>query len=232
MVVGNPAIAGSSDGPALSALFSRPAGLALDAAGNIYVADSGNNAIRGAWSRVEVTTLAGVDVSASWDGSGVAGEVQQLTRAVAIDGASNVYVLDAGNSAIREVTAEGLTTTVLQGTCFWTFANDLAVAAGQTYLPTVDAVVGLAANGHLERLMFRQWPCSSLSATPIFPPTISSSLSSPDPTLFVQVTPTKYISPSATTAAAASPLAIDGAGNIYIVTGDPNVAGGHPLVGN
>ena len=92
---------GSADGTGSSAQFDFPAGLAVDSAGNIYVADSGNATIRKATPNGVVTTLAGLAGSyGSADGNGIAARFY-VPSGVTVDGAGNVYVADSFNETIR-----------------------------------------------------------------------------------------------------------------------------------
>jgi len=91
--------------PATQAAFSAPAGLATDANGNIYVADTGHNLVR----QINVTTgmitaVAGTG-SAGYAGDNGAATAAQLSSptGIAVDPAANVYILDSGNQAVRVV---------------------------------------------------------------------------------------------------------------------------------
>ena len=106
------AIVNSADGLGSAAQLSTPRGLAIDSAGNLYVADSGNHTIRKITSSGQVTTL-----------SGVAGTKGSLSDAparyhepfgVAVDAAGTVYVADTNNGAIRKISSSG-TVTLLAG---------------------------------------------------------------------------------------------------------------------
>jgi len=104
--------AGSADGVGTAALFSRPGGVAVDDAGNVYVADTGNNTIRMITPSGVVTTLAGTArQTASDDGVGTAARFDR-PGGVAVDGARNVYVADTGNQTIRKIDPSGVVTTV------------------------------------------------------------------------------------------------------------------------
>jgi sugar lactone lactonase YvrE len=102
---------GSTNGTGTSAAFNYPTGVAADAAGNVYVADYGNNLIRRITAAGVVTTLAGSGNQALADGTGASASFI-FPYGVAADAAGNVYVADYGNNAIRRVTAAGVVTTL------------------------------------------------------------------------------------------------------------------------
>src|SRR5205807_6164625 len=87
-------------------------GVATDSAGNVYVADSGNNTIRKITPGGVVTTLAGTPgVTGSTDGTGAAASFN-FPSDVATDGAGNVYVADYNNNTIRKITPAGAVSTL------------------------------------------------------------------------------------------------------------------------
>jgi len=103
---------GAADGAGSGALFYNPQGVAVDAAGNIYVADTGNNIIRVVTPGGVSSTLAGsAGVAGSVDGFGTNALFNQPTG-IAVDNASNVYVTDFGSSTVRKVTRAGQVTTL------------------------------------------------------------------------------------------------------------------------
>ena len=103
---------GSSDGPGSVALFNTPNGLAVDASGNVFVADTLNHTIRKITSLGVVTTLAGTALQYSYqDGTG-SGAMFDSPGSVAVDGGGNVYVADTYNHTIRLVTQSGVVTTL------------------------------------------------------------------------------------------------------------------------
>jgi hypothetical protein len=96
----------SGDGSAAtSATFVSLKGIAVDSEGNVYIADSGNNAIRKiTTSTGTITTVAGTGV-AGYSGDGGAGTLAQLSNplGVAIDAEGTIYIADTGNSVIRSL---------------------------------------------------------------------------------------------------------------------------------
>jgi hypothetical protein len=103
---------GFADGTGSAARFSYPAGVAVDTNGNVYVADSGNEAIRKVTPAGVVTTLAGqAGYSGSNDGTGTNAQFF-YPSSVAVDSAGNVYVADTDNDTIRKVTPAGVVTTL------------------------------------------------------------------------------------------------------------------------
>ena len=103
---------GSSNGTGAAARFSNPNGMAIDAAGNLIVADWGNHTIRRISPVGEVSTLAGTAGAAgSADGPAAAARFN-LPTGVAVDAAGNVYVSDQGNHTIRRITLAGVVTTI------------------------------------------------------------------------------------------------------------------------
>ena len=103
---------GYVDGTGSAARFNTPTGLAVDAAGNIYVADTLNNVIRKLTADGVVTTIAGLaGSSGSVDGTASAARFN-LPYGVAVDSTGNILVADSDNFTIREVTPDGSVTTI------------------------------------------------------------------------------------------------------------------------
>ncbi len=103
---------GSADGTGTSARFYAPLGAAVDSAGNVYVADSGNRTIRKITAAGVVTTLAGTAGSGgSTDGTGTAARFQE-PHGIAVDSNGNVYVSDSSLSNLRKITPAGVVTTL------------------------------------------------------------------------------------------------------------------------
>jgi sugar lactone lactonase YvrE len=113
LVAGNSRWGYSGDGgPATSAQLRNPQGLALDDAGNLYIADSRNNVVRRVSPSGIITTVAGTGAPgfAGDDGPATAARLCE-PKDVAVDSAGNPYISDAGNNRIRRVSA-GIITTV------------------------------------------------------------------------------------------------------------------------
>jgi hypothetical protein len=105
---------GSADGTGAAARFNGPQGVAVDVAGNVFVADSGNHTIRKVAPSGVVTTLAGSAEAdpGSADGTGAAARFNS-PAGVAVDGSGNVFVADSGNNAIRKISISGVVTTIV-----------------------------------------------------------------------------------------------------------------------
>lgn len=111
-LAGEPGIEGSSDGVGHIARFSYPEGIAIDAAGNLYVADNGNHTIRKITPAGLVSTLAGMAGSqGSADGVGNAARFNFPTG-VAVDRSGNVYATDTGNHTVRKIAPGGVVSTL------------------------------------------------------------------------------------------------------------------------
>jgi uncharacterized repeat protein (TIGR01451 family) len=103
---------GFFDGPAASASFNYPQGLALDSSSNLYIVDANNNRVRRVSNGI-VTTLAGNGIAGFSGDNGSAANAQlNSPRRIALDGAGNLYIADTGNQRVRKVSTTGIITTV------------------------------------------------------------------------------------------------------------------------
>ena len=110
---------GSADGQGNAARFNSPSGTAVDSAGNVYVADSGNCTLRKVTPSGVVTTLAGSpNVCASVDGPQDVARFDPLAGA-AVDASDNIWVTSWYGCTVRRVTQAGYVTTVagVSGSC-------------------------------------------------------------------------------------------------------------------
>ncbi len=113
---GIPAYNGDN-GPATVASLQYPVGVALDTAGNIYIADEFNNCIRKVKASTGIiTTVAGSNLGIggySGDGGPAVNAELNLPLAIKLDVSGNIFIADNGNNRIREVTiSDGKITTV------------------------------------------------------------------------------------------------------------------------
>ena len=94
-------------GAATNASLNYPSGVALDGAGNLFIADTGDQVIRKVGTNGMIMTVAGTNsLGAGYAGDGGAATLASLNLpwGVVVDGAGNFYIADAGNNVIREVT--------------------------------------------------------------------------------------------------------------------------------
>jgi sugar lactone lactonase YvrE len=138
-------------GPATNASMVHPGGVALDAAGNLYIADTGNNRIRRVGTNGIITTVAGNGPSFPSPGS-YAGDGGTATNAslyspegVALDPFGNLYIADSGNNRIRLVSSYGLITTVA-GKSGSGYSGDGGVATNASLYDPVGVSLDAAGN--------------------------------------------------------------------------------------
>jgi hypothetical protein len=139
-LAGQAGTSGGTDGTGTAARFSSPSDVAVDNAGNVFVADTGNHTVRKITPAGVVVTLVGeVGVSGSSDGSGAA-RFNHPTG-IAVDGSGVVYVADTDNNSIRKVTTTGAVFT-LAG-----HAGTTGSADGTGTAATFNSPSGIAVDG-------------------------------------------------------------------------------------
>jgi serine protease AprX len=116
-VAGSGADGYSGDGgPATAARLRGPQAVAVDTAGNLFIADTGNKVIRKVDTAGVITTVAGSGAD-GYSGDGGPAKAARLRgpQAVAVDIAGNLFIADTGNNAVRVVNRAGVITTVASG---------------------------------------------------------------------------------------------------------------------
>jgi len=135
---------GGDGGPATSAWLDTPTGIAVDANGNLYIADSHNERIREVSSGV-ITTIAGNGTAGfSGDGGPAASAELDNPMAVAVDGSGSLYIADTDNQRIRKVVAGTITTVAGNGQ--QSFAGDGGIATSASLDSPTGVAVDAAGN--------------------------------------------------------------------------------------
>jgi streptogramin lyase len=132
-------IPGHANGNGTSSTFLAPYGVAADSAGNVYVADAGNDMIRKIDTNQNVTTWAGSPGVGTANGNGTAAKFHN-PYSVAVDSAGNVYVADELNYEIRKIdTNQNVTTWAGSGTAGYANGNGTAASFNNPYAVAVDS---------------------------------------------------------------------------------------------
>jgi sugar lactone lactonase YvrE len=103
---------GGDGGPATAARMSRPLGLAVDAAGNLFIADLDNKRVRKVDTNGTITTVAGGGTAPVTDGAAAATVALSNPGGVAVDSAGNLFLAERGLNRILKVTPAGMLTAV------------------------------------------------------------------------------------------------------------------------
>src|SRR5437660_9695475 len=137
---GMPGYSGNG-GPATLARMTSPAGVDVDAAGNLYIADYGNSTVREVSTAGLITTVAGTGASSGYSGDGGPATSAQLKSPADVAvGGGNIYIADSGNSRVRKVTPGG-TITTFAGTGAATYSGDGGPATSASFLWPVGLAV-------------------------------------------------------------------------------------------
>src|SRR5205085_12111469 len=97
-----------------AAQLNNPAGVAVDATGNLYMADTSNNRVRRVTPNGIINTIAGTG-TAGFSGDGASPMAAQLNNpaGVAVDATGNLYIADTSNNRVRRVTPNGIISTIV-----------------------------------------------------------------------------------------------------------------------
>ncbi|HEV2446215.1 MAG TPA: IPT/TIG domain-containing protein, partial [Candidatus Sulfopaludibacter sp.] len=153
LVAGNSRQGFSGDGgPAINAQLNTPAGIAVDAAGNIYIADSLNNRVRIVTPDGMINTFAGNGLLGYINAVGDGGQGNQanlnLPSGVAVDSNGNVYIADNGDNLVRKVDPTGIIST-FAGIGYPGFAGDAAAATACSLNHPEDVAVDSSGNVYI-----------------------------------------------------------------------------------
>jgi uncharacterized protein (TIGR03437 family) len=108
-VAGGGNLAHGDGGPATAARLNHPSGVAVDAQGNLFIADRDNHRIRKVDTTGVITTVAGTGKAGNGGDNGPATAAQlNSPESVTVDAAGNLYIADAGNHRVRIVNASGV----------------------------------------------------------------------------------------------------------------------------
>jgi trimeric autotransporter adhesin len=135
---------GGDGGPAASAQLNAPTAVAVDTAGDVFIADFGNQRIREVTTAGTINTVAGNGSQGySGDGGPAANASLNQAQGIAVDSSGNLYIADTGNNVIREVTANGTINTIA-GTGSFGYSGDggPAINAQLTGPPAVAVDAG------------------------------------------------------------------------------------------
>jgi hypothetical protein len=140
-------------GPAAAATLNHPTQLAFDVDYDLYIADAGNNVIRKVTTAGIITTVAGTGVAGYFgDGSSALQAKLNFPDSLAFDASGNLYIADAGNNVIREVTSDGVINTVA-GNGTGSYGGDNGPATKAELNEPTRVVVDAAGNLYISDLL-------------------------------------------------------------------------------
>jgi trimeric autotransporter adhesin len=125
---GLPGLSGDN-GPATSAQLNGPSGVAVDAAGNVYIADITNSCIRRVFNGIITTVAGNGTLGFSGDNGPALGAELHQPHGVAVDTAGNLYIADTFNKRIRKVSNGVITTIAGTGVAGFSGDNGPAISA-------------------------------------------------------------------------------------------------------
>lgn len=115
---------GGDGGAAIAAALNGPAGLAVDASGDVYIADVNNNRVRRLSAAGMISTVVGNGSASAGDDSSAVASALSAPSGVAVDGSGNLYVSDRGNHRVRRVALATGAITTIAGTGQDSYAGD------------------------------------------------------------------------------------------------------------
>jgi sugar lactone lactonase YvrE len=141
IVAGNGRLGYSGDGgQATSASLNAPTGIAVDAAGNLYIADLFNNRVRKVTTDGVIRAVAGSGIPGfAGDGGPAASALLNNPYGVAVDASGSLYIADRGNNCIRKVAADGSISTIAGNGTFG-FSGD----GGPAFSAQLNSPIGVA----------------------------------------------------------------------------------------
>lgn len=158
---------GGDGGPATSAQLQKPWGVAVDAAGNFYIADQFNNRVRKVDTSGNITTFAGTGTAGFSGDSGPATSAELNTPYnVATDSAGNVYIADYFNYRVRKVDTSGNITTVA-GNGTYGFSGDGSAATSASISDPIGLAIDPAGNIYIGDYFNNRVRVVNVQASPI-----------------------------------------------------------------
>lgn len=201
---------GYVDGVGAAAQFNQPIGLAVDAAGNVYVADFENHRIRKVTPTGTVTTLAGDGTAGFADGNGTAAKFLG-PRDIDVDASGNLYIADAFNNRIRKITPTGTVSTIAgDGTRGSADGNGVSAQFDGPSGIAVDAAGNMYVADNINHRIRKITPTGTVSTLAGDTSTVGSSLGFTDGV----GTAARFNDPAG--------IALDAGGNIYVADEDNN----------
>jgi len=158
-------------GPALNAGLSLPYGIAVDAAGNLYIADSSNHRIRKVDTNGNISTVAGTGTKGFTGDGGLATQAE-INRPfdVAVDQFGDLFIVDSNNNRIREVTPDGNIRTIA--------GNSIAGYTGDGFIATnarINFPSGVAVDNSTGKIYIGDTGNNVIRLLTPYPPAVNSS---------------------------------------------------------
>jgi uncharacterized protein (TIGR03437 family) len=136
---------GGDGGPATKAMLDHPEGLAVDAAGNLFIADTFNHCVRKVTPTGIITTVAGNPNAPLGDGGPATAAYLSLPQELAVDAGGNLFILDYSDNRVRKVAPSGIISTVA-GNGKLGFSGDGGPATGASFAGMDGIAVDKAGN--------------------------------------------------------------------------------------